>query len=153
MLSFITTIMGAFIGMFATLYGGQRAYLREKEGQESFSSAILYNDLRSIERYLALERSSVNLRYSDDWQHMVANCPFLREEEIEIIYIIYDEVYNYNYRYKLKEKMGPVVKEDIDSYRKLQREMFDTSKGYIDFKKNSEKYEKLVKNLQQHMQR
>lgn len=151
MLSFITTIIGAIIGMFATLYGGQRAYLREKRSQESFSSAILYNDLKSIERYLAFERSSVNLRYSDDWQHMVANCSFLRKEEIEIIYIIYDEAYNFNYRYKLEEKMGIVIKEDIDSYRKLQREMFDTSKGYIDFKKNSEKYEKLIKDLQQHM--
>ena len=29
-----------------------------------------------------------------------------------------------------------VIKEDINSYKKLLSEMFDTSKGYIDLEKN-----------------
>lgn len=151
MLPIITTFVGAIIGMFATFYGGRMAYLREKRSQERFSSAILYNDLRSIERYLAHERSSVNLRYSDDWQHMVAKCRFLREDEVEKIYTIYDEAYNYNYRYKLIEQTGSVRKEDIGSYEKMQREIFDTSNGYINLEKNSNHYEELITDLQKHM--
>lgn len=146
----MTTIVGAIIGIAATIFGGWIMYAREKRSQESFAATILYNDLRSIEKYLACERSSVNLRYSSDWQQIVANCSFLKEEEIEWIYTIYDEVYNYNYRYRLKEQMGNFRKEDIDSYKTLQKNLFDTSKGYTDLKTYSETYDKLIKNLQEH---
>ena len=146
----MTTIVGAIIGIFATIFGGWIVYAREKRSQESFAATILYNDLKSIEKYLACERSSVNLRYSSDWQHMVANCSFLKDEEVEWIYTIYDEVYNYNYRYRLKEQMGNFRKEDIDPYKTLQKNLFDTSKGYPDLNKYSEIYDKLIKNLQEY---
>ena len=146
----ITTFVGAIIGIAATIFGGRIMYEREKRSRESFAATILYNDLRSIEKYLACERSSVNLRYSSDWQQIVANCSFLKEEEVEWIYSIYDEVYNYNYRYKLKEQMGNFRKEDIDSYKTLQKNLFDTSKGYTDVKQYSETYDKLIKNLREY---
>ena len=82
----------------------------------------------------------------------MANCSFLKEEEVEWIYTIYDEVYNYNYRYRLKEEQSvSFAKEDIHLYKELQQEMFDTSNGYPDLKKHSEKYEKMIKNLQKCM--
>lgn len=149
----ITTIIGATMGIIATLIGVIITYIKMERNQKSFSAAILYNDLRSIEKYLVHERSSVNLRYSDSWQHMVASCSFLTVEEIEKVYSIYDEVYNYNYRYQLKEKEGTVRKEDISSYKILQNEMFDTTNGYPDFEKLSIKYEKLIKDLQKHIKR
>lgn len=49
----ITTIVGAIIGIAATIFGGWILYEREKRSRESFAATILYNDLRSIEKYLA----------------------------------------------------------------------------------------------------
>lgn len=110
--------------------------MQEEKSRVSFAAAILYNDLRSIEKYLKYEGGSVNLRYSENWQYIISHCSFLMADEVEFIYKIYDKAYNYNYHYKLKERMGIVTKEDIDSYTKLKREMFDTSKGYIDLENN-----------------
>lgn len=146
----ITTIIGAVIGIVASVIGAIIAYQQMKKGQESFSSSILYNDLKSIEKYLKEERSSVNMRYSEDWQHMVANCSFLTDEEVEKVYSIYDKVYNFNYRYWLKEKKESVRKEDISSYEELKEELFYKSNNCIDYCKYSEKYDQLIKNLQKH---
>lgn len=147
----INTIIGAVIGFVASVFGGWIVYRREKRSQESFAASVLYNDLKSIERYLAYERSSVNLRYTEDWQRIVAECPFFNVEDIEWIYQIYDEVYNYNYHYRCKEQSGMAVrKEDICSYTKLKNKMFDTTKGYPDFKKYSEEYDMVIKRLQKH---
>lgn len=147
----VTTIIGAIIGFVASVLGGWIVYTQEKRNQESFSSSILYNDLKSIERYLAHERSSVNLRYSDDWQHIVAACSFLNDKDIEWIYEIYDEVYNYNYHYKSKEQEGMVFsKEHIGSYKELQNRMFDISRGYPNFERYSKEYEAVINSLQKH---
>ena len=83
-------------------------YWKEKRNKESFAAAILFNDLKSIERYLLYERSSVNIRYSSDWQHMVADCSFLNDTDIEWVFELYDEVYNYNYHYKYREQFGKI---------------------------------------------
>ncbi len=125
------------MGIIAAIIGAIITYLQMERNQKSFSATILYNDLRSIEKYLVHDRSSVNMRYSDNWQHMVANCSFLKVEEAETVYSIYDEVYNYNYRYQRMEQIESVKKEDISSYKNLQDEMFDTSKGYPNFEKYS----------------
>lgn len=114
----------------------------KKRSQKRIAASILYNDLKSIERYFASEKSSVNIRYSNNWQNMVAACSFLKNENVKKIYIIYDEVYNFNYKYQTKEKEGvEFEKEDIDSYGKIKNEMFGTST----------EYEELIKNLQKHM--
>lgn len=149
----INTIIGAFIGIIASMLGGIIVFKQEKKGQESFNAMLLYNELKYIENYLAKERSSVNLRYYNDWQHIVGKCSFLKNEEVEWIYMIYDKVYNFNYRYMLKERTGGVSKESIDSYKKLQQDMFDTTKGYPDFDIYSEKYKKLLENLHKYIKR
>lgn len=146
----VSAIVGAVIGIIATLLGVWATYLLEKRSQENFAAAILYNDLKSIEKYLACERSSVNLRYSDNWQQIVANCSFLKDKELETIYAIYGDVYNYDYGL-IEKTDGFFKKEDIASYRKLQNEMFDTSKGYPDFKNNAERYKEVKKVLQEHV--
>ena len=52
---------------------------------------------------------------------MVAGCSFLKDEQVKELYNIYDEVYNYNYFYKLKEdKKEAVIKEDIPQYKALK---------------------------------
>lgn len=137
----LSTIIGSIIGIVGSLLGGWAAYWLEKRSQKRFAATVLYNDLKSIERYLASEKSSVNLRYSNNWQNMVANCSFLKNENIKKIYIIYDEVYNFNYQYKLKEKEGSFKKEDIDSYEKIKKEMFGTST----------EYDELIEILKNHM--
>ena len=149
----VNTVIGAFIGIIASIFGGWIVFKQQKREQEGFTATILYNDLKHLENYLADERSSVNLRCSNNWQQVVAKCTFLKNEEVAWIYMIYDEAYNFNYRYKLKERAGSVRKEDIDSYKKLQRAMFDTTKGYPDFKKYSGEYNELLKNLHNRMKR
>lgn len=147
----ITTTIGAVIGVIATILGGWVTYRREKRNQESMAATILYNDLKSIERYLAHERSSVNLRYSNNWQHMIAGCPFFEDEDVEWLYRIYDMIYNYNYHYRLLEQKKECFrKEDVPFYEILQKNMFDISKEYIDLKNKSEKYEKIIESLEKH---
>ena len=145
----VDTVMGAVLGFVASILGGWIVYRREKKNQESFAASLLYNDLKSIEKYLADERSSVNIRYSEDWQCIVAQCPFFNAEEIELIYYIYGEVYNYNYHYRCKEQLKVVFsKEEICSYTKLQNLMFDTTNGYIHMNEYSKEYDSIIKNLQ-----
>lgn len=148
----LSAIIGAFvggvIGILGTLIGGRVTFLREKRKQERFAATVLYNDLQSIEIYLKNERDPINLRYSENWQNMVSYCSFLTTNEINFIYDIYDEVYNYNYLYKLNEQMGEVKKDDIVSYKNLQRKMFDTSEGYTGVKRNSKKYQELIMDLE-----
>ena len=147
----VDTVMGAVLGFVASILGGWIVYRREKKNQESFAESLLYNDLKSIEKYLADERSSVNIRYSEDWQCIVAQCPFFNAEEIELIYYIYGEVYNYNYHYRCKEQLKVVFsKEEICSYTKLQNLMFDTTNGYIHMNEYSKEYDSIIKNLQKY---
>lgn len=147
----IATIIGALIGFIGSIIVSAVVHWQEKKDKMSFAASILYNDLKSIERYLTQERGPVNLRYSDAWQQMVSNCSFLCNDEVEYVYSIYDEVYNYNYQYILKEQKGAVIKEEISSYKNLQDKIFDTSKGYPDFQKSSETYKKLIECLHAYM--
>lgn len=147
----LSTIVGGIIGIIGALLGVWISYWLDKRKHERFAATVLYNDLRSIERYMKYESDQVNLRYSENWQNMVSSCSFLTDNDVNFIYDIYDEVYNYNYQYKLKEQIGEVKKDDIVSYKKLQSKMFDTSKEYTGVKKNSEKYQKLIRDLERNI--
>ena len=105
----------------------------------------MYNDLKSIEKYLADERSSVNIRYSEDWQCIVAQCPFFNAEEIELIYYIYGEVYNYNYHYRCKEQLKVVFsKEEILFGPILIKTKRDVFLNYLNHL--LDKYNNIIKN-------
>ena len=54
----------------------------------------------------------------------MAECTFLRADDIELLYKVYDLVYDYDYHYKLKEEHGTVVKEDISQYEELKKTCF-----------------------------
>lgn len=147
---------GAIIGALVT---GVCAFLierdrrnQEKKTQEGHAASILFYDLKSIEDYMAHERSSVNLRYTVDWQGIVASCSFLKDQHIEYIYKIYDVVYNYNYYYKLKEQTGiSFRKEDIPQYLKLKEILFEESEVSINEPKYSSQYEDIQKELKKHI--
>lgn len=149
-ISLIGALGGSAIGGFCTLYAVKCTQKGMREQADEHAASMLYYDLKSIEKYLSTERSSVNLRYSENWQSMVSDCGFLKDNQIEIIYEVYDLAYNYNYFYNLKEREGAVIKESIPQYESLKAVMFDISKGYTDYDIYSEKYENLLKILQSH---
>lgn len=118
---------------------------KKDKDSKSHASSILYYDLISIETYLEYERSSVNLRYSSEWQRMIANCPFLKEEQVKTLYSIYDNVYNYNYFYRLKEiKKEVIVKEDIPQY-KILKDIF------LEKTEDNQRYRELLEELRKHI--
>lgn len=154
--SMVEAFGGALIG---AIFTGICTFLIEKHNrkneekmEESHAASLLLYDLKSIEYYLTQERSSVNLRYTVNWQGIVASCSFLKDEQIQYIYKIYDETYNYNYYYSLKEQKGiSFSKEDVPQYLKLKEILFDNSKGYIDEKNHSSMYEEIQNELKKHI--
>ena len=148
----LNTIVGVVLGAILTFYLGRYQDNKKEKKRRSHAASLLYYDLLSIANYLEKEGSSVNIRYSNDWQTMVTNCEFLKDEQVQCLYSIYDLVYNYNYHYSLKEKeQEPVVKESICQFKKLSEIFFDTSQEYCDKKVANEEYGKILKALQAHM--
>lgn len=148
--SFIGAIIG---GIFAFITGIILNRVSDANRKKVNVSILLY-DLKSIENYLTYERSSVNLRYFADWQKVIANCTCLNLEDIQFLYEIYDNVYNYNFYYKLKEQNGEsVCKEDIVHYLDLQKKFFETSKGYVDFNNYNENYERILNVLETYIEK
>lgn len=149
--------VGAFIGALFTgmvnIFVERYKQKKEEKKQESHAASILLYDLKSIEKYLVEERSSVNLRYSIDWQGMVASCSFLKSEQIQFIYEIYDQTYNYNYYYNLKGKDGKVSfgKEEVPQYDKLKKMLFDNGITSDKEKNYSSKYEEIQNELRKHI--
>ena len=145
-------IIGAIFSAICTLGIEKYMYKKEQRERESHAASILLYDLKSIEDYLSKERSSVNMRYSYEWQNMVANCSFLSDNHIKCIYEIYDMAHNYNYHYNLKESHGESVrKEDISHYQKLREILFDKSRGFVNEKEHASEYEELLKELKKHI--
>ena len=145
MIDAMTEIIGVFLAsILAHVLWIVQERRRNKESK-SHAASILYYDLKSIEGYLVGERSSVNLRYSSEWQQMVAGCSFLKDEQIKELYNIYDEVYNYNYFYKLKEdKKEAVIKEDIPQYKALKN-------VFVNESEDNTKYAEILKELRAHI--
>ena len=101
-LGYVGAIIGGgftLLGVLATILFTIRQQKESDIKKEKHVASILYFDIKSIESYLKYERSSVNLRYSENWQSVVAECSFLSGKQVEYIYKIYDLVYNYNYFY------------------------------------------------------
>lgn len=142
------TIIGAFVagilGVVSALLGGWFVGWREKKRKERFSASLLYNELKSIERYLIYDKKSpANIRYSDNWQNIIADCSFLDDNDISLLYLIYDEIYYYNYLFKLKEDGRSVGKEKKKLFKNLRERIFNIS--------INERYYKLTKRLEKHI--
>lgn len=82
---------------------------------------------------------------------MAAACTFLKTEDLEIIYEIYDLIYNYNYMYKLIEKKESVTKENIEQYKELKKIFFVDKNGWIDMNDNNDDYKRIKGNLERHI--
>ena len=146
----MTEVLSAILGAVVTYWFGIRQERKKEKKEESHATSILYYDLKSIEYYLTKERSSVNLRYSNDWQSIVASCSFLTNQQVKCIYDIYDKVYNYNYFYKLKErKKESFSKGEIPQYNELRKIMFDDSEGYINDNEYNLDYKRLLDVLEE----
>lgn len=148
-----TSLVPALIGGVCTLIGGVFVYHRQNNAQTRQAASVLYYDLRSIESYLKAERSSVNIRYFSEWQSVVAECTFLKPDDVEQLYKVYDLVYDYDYHYRLKEKQGPVIKDDISQYRELKKVMFYSSDDRLDLKKYNSKYKRLLETLEKNQKK
>lgn len=144
-------IIGALVTSVCAFFIERDRRKKEKKIQEGHAASMLLYDLRSIEYYVTHERSSVNLRYTDDWQSLVASCSFLKDHYIEYIYKIYEEVYNYNYYYKLKEKKGTVNKEEVPQYKTLQEILSEKSEAHIHEDKCNSMYEEIQTELKKHI--
>jgi hypothetical protein len=120
----VINLLSAFLGAIA---GGALTYITEirlrkedRKQQERHYASMLYYDLRSIENYVLKEESSVDIRYSSDWQSIVSECTFLKPSYVENLYKIYDLVYNFNYHFKEQKKVGEdKLKTDIKEFMKL----------------------------------
>lgn len=145
------SIIGALIGGLFSLVVGIILNRREKKNRENHAASILYYDLKSIEEYISSPNNSVNIRYSNDWQEMVANCSFLDDINVKRLYNIYDTLYNYNYAYTQKEKIGkPFVKHDMAELIALETLILDTSKPNFDYGDYNKEYEILLYSLKKH---
>ena len=71
-----------------------------KKEQESHFASVLHYDLKSIEYFVKNERSSVDIRYSPQWQDLISNCSFLTDLQVEHLYNVYDSVYNFDHFFK-----------------------------------------------------
>lgn len=145
-------VIGALVGSFLAITGVvwiQRRIDENKEREDAnYNARIIYNDLKSIQKYLKDERGSVNIRYFYDWQNVLAKCTFLKEDDVSYIYIIYDNVYNYNYKYRQKKSKKVIFHmNDIDEYDILRKCLFDSSKGYINTKELNGDYKALLGKL------
>ena len=152
-MDWLNSLVPALIGGVCTLIGGIFVYKKQNEAQIKQAASVLYYDLKSIERYLKTERSSVNIRYFSEWQSVVAECIFLKSDDVEQIYKIYDLVYDYDYHYKLKEEHGTVVKEDISQYEELKKIMFNSSKAGLNMNQYNSEYMRLLEILEQNQKK
>ena len=84
---------------------------------------------------------------------MAAACTFFKTEDLEIIYEIYDLIYNYNYMYKLIEKKESVTKENIEQYKELKKIFFVDKNGWIDMNDNNDDYKRIKGNLERHIRK
>ena len=93
----LIAFFGAIFGGLITFWGESIFRKRDYKGKQKHSATILYNDLKSIQKYLNEEFSDiVNIRYTNEWQSYAARCDFLGNHEIALLYEIYDTVYDYN---------------------------------------------------------
>lgn len=133
-INLISALLGAIVGGAITFFSEWKVRKSDDKQSSDHASSLLYYDLISIQSYLKSERGSVNIRYSTEWQDLLAQCYFLESKDIEYIYNIYDMVYNYNFYYEKKSNSNiSFRKEEIPEYELLKKLIFDCSRGYPNF--------------------
>lgn len=148
LINILSTLAGAIVGGIATYISENHFRKSNNKEQIAHYASILYYDLKSIEYYLKKEKSSVNIRYSIEWQQIVAQCTFLTSDSVEYIYSIYDYLYNYNYHFSNLMKSGnSFKKEDISEYNQLKMKFFDNSKGDVNLDKINADYANVLSEL------
>lgn len=126
--------------------GGAIAYFMEcrfrkkdkKEGESLFSS-ILYYDLKSIENFVLHERSSVDIRYSQQWQDLISNCSFLTDLQVEHLYNVYDSVYNFDHFFKNRNQILGRTKDNCLKDSNLEEHI------------KNENFESILQTLKKHI--
>ena len=94
----LLVLFGALIGGLIAFFGEFMYRRRVEKSKQQHSASILYYDLKSIQAYTLDDLIDVvDVRYTPEWQRYVANCIFLRNHEVALIYEIYNRVYNYNH--------------------------------------------------------
>ena len=96
-------------------------YMNNRQ-KEKHSASILLHDLKSIEWHARnTDESVTNFRYTPDWQALVAECHFLTERHIILLYKIYDEVHGCNVRFSLaSQRQAENLNFDYGSLEKLR---------------------------------
>jgi len=90
-------------------------YMNSRQRQKH-SASILLHDLLSIEYYLHRDENDLlgdrvaNLRYTENWQRLVAECSFLKERQVQVLYKVYDNVYEYNHLFPIETAADPDLK-------------------------------------------
>ncbi len=141
--SFVAAIIGAIVGGMATYFSEIRFRKSDIKSQEKHYASMIFNDLKSIKSYVDNIKvddnnvPSVNIRYYEQWQSVVAFCTFLNNDDIALIYEIYDKVYDYNMIYHDKK-----VKISLYQYEDL-RHLINLYHFF-----NSENTKKLLQKLQ-----
>lgn len=141
---FAGAMIGAIVGGLIIYYVEERKRKKHNIILESHAAMLLYYDLKSIEQYITKEDKLVNLRYSNEWQGMVANCSFLCDKDIKYLYDIYEAVYHYHesFGHKIAHESS-FEKEEIKSYKKLRELFWENDVIYVTGYKNVlEKLEK-----------
>lgn len=145
----VTTLIGVVVGAVLTYLLGTYQQSKQDKKRLAHAASILYYDLLSIEDYLINEKDNVNLRYTDDWQDIVACCICLTHQQIEYIYKIYDKTYNYNYYYRKMEKNNGIVsKKDNPYYNEIKNLLFDKPKSSTQLFPHTEKYQEILNILE-----
>lgn len=145
----IETLISVLVGAGVTYLLGMYQQSKQDKKGLAHAASILYYDLLSIEDYLIKEKNCVNLRYTEDWQEIVAHCICLTHQQVEHIYKIYDKTYNYNYYYrKMESENGVILKTNNPYYDEIEKLFFDASKSYINIQKHNTEYEEILATLE-----
>ncbi len=93
----LSAVISALLSLGVAIYSSRYVYRHETRKEERLASRMLYYDFLSIEKYLGyVRKESINIRYFEQWQEQLAKCRSLSNNDIELIYWIYDTIYNYN---------------------------------------------------------
>jgi len=116
----------------------------DRRSRRSHNASILYHDLQSIYYYIwsryqweaaHVRQSQLNIRYNADWQSRIANCDFIKDEHVQLLYWIYDNVYDYN------QAFSEGSSHDLErSKTNLMNAMIQDKAKYVELINKLEKY-------------